>query len=269
MITVRYAEHLNFEKGLPFIFHRDVFKSPTSVTNVADWHEDIELIVCKSGNGYIMLDNERTDIEKGEIAIINSNMIHSIDSDTNLVYDCLIIDRRFCRLVDIDVASLVFKPTFTDKGLLDVLEKFPEIYADKENVCRTVKLYGCVAEILAYIRENCVTSENPHGVKGKNYDSVKKAIAFIRDNYSEKISLECIAKNVFVNKFTLSREFKKILGQSVVQYTNRYRCKCAAEMISQGISVSTAAEKCGFSNMSFFTKTFERYVGCLPSKYKK
>ncbi|MBR6603969.1 MAG: AraC family transcriptional regulator, partial [Clostridia bacterium] len=48
-----------------------------------------------------------------------------------------------------------------------------------------------------------------------------------------------------------------------------YRCKKASELISEGLSVSEAALKCGFSNMSFFTRTFREYIGCLPSKFNK
>ena len=47
---------------------------------------------------------------------------------------------------------------------------------------------------------------------------------------------------------------------------NEYRCMKAAEYISDGKSVSKAASPCGFDNNSFFTKTFKRYIGALPSK---
>ena len=55
-----------------------------------------------------------------------------------------------------------------------------------------------------------------------------------------------------MDKYTLSREFKKLTGMTIVQYINSYRCKKAAEYIASGTSVSEAANMCCFTNMSFF-----------------
>ena len=116
--------------------------------------------------------------------------------------------------------------------------------------------------------ENYTLSENVCTVKNRSFDAVKCTIKFIRTNYERKISLDEVAKNAFMDKYTLSREFKKVTGQTIVQYINSYRCKKAAEYIISGCSVSESARICGFTNMSFFTKTFKLCMGKMPSKYK-
>ena len=98
---------------------------------------------------------------------------------------------------------------------------------------------------------------------------VKMTIKYIRDNYSNKLLLEQIATNVYTDKYSLTREFKKVTNQTIVNYINSLRCKKASEMIKDGERVSEAARKNGFTNMSYFTKTFKQYMGVLPSEYKK
>ena len=47
----------------------------------------------------------------------------------------------------------------------------------------------------------------------------------------------------------------------ITDYINFYRCTKASAHISEGMSVSAAAEKCGFNNIPFFTKTFKNGKG--------
>ena len=109
--------------------------------------------------------------------------------------------------------------------------------------------------------------EKTGDTKKSHFEVIKKAIKYIRENYDKKLLLDEIAQNVYMDKYTLSREFKKTTNQTVVQYINSYRCKKASEYIADGMAVSQAALMCGFTNMSFFTKTFKRYMGCMPSRY--
>lgn len=105
--------------------------------------------------------------------------------------------------------------------------------------------------------------------KPKSFESIKKTIDYIRNNYSKKISLDELAKNAAIDKYVLSREFKKFTGQTIVEYINSFRCQKASDYIISGYNISEAAQMCGFDNLSFFTKTFKRHMGILPSKIKE
>ena len=84
-----------------------------------------------------------------------------------------------------------------------------------------------------------------------------------------KITLDDISKAVLFDKFALCREFKKTTGQTIVENLNNYRCIKAIEYLSAEYTVAQTAAFCGFDNLSFFTKTFKRFIGKLPSDYKK
>ena len=101
---------------------------------------------------------------------------------------------------------------------------------------------------------------------GKVSSIAKRVIFFIQENYDKRITLDQISKEVLTDKYTLCKIFKKLTGQTIFENLNEYRCLKAAEYIAEGKSVSEAANLCGFDNNSFFTKTFKRYIGTLPSK---
>ena len=42
----------------------------------------------------------------------------------------------------------------------------------------------------------------------------------------------------------------------------------AKRLIESGMSVSAAALSCGFENMSYFSRTYKKYTGTLPSSVR-
>lgn len=122
--------------------------------------------------------------------------------------------------------------------------------------------------MLIELRLNHTVSVNNEITQNHSYERVKNAIKIIREEYNKKLTLEYIARLVYTDKFTLSKEFKRYTKMTVVEYINNFRSKKASELITDGLTVNEAARKCGFNNMSFFTKTFKNFMGELPSKYK-
>lgn len=268
MLGTRYEEYAGYYNNLPFRLTPDIEITSSSYSHEANWHDNLELQLCTAGEGSVMLDEKSIPFCKNEIILINSNVIHHTNTTGIIRYACLIIDTQFCQSIGIDPITLQFQTKYTSISLFNNFKALIDTYKNTTDVCRIAKLTEIIIEMLIELRENYTLSETVCTIKKQSFDAVKCTIKFIRTNYEKKISLDEIAKNAFMDKYMLSREFKKLTGQTVVQYINSYRCKKATECIVSGCSVSEAARICGFTNMSFFTKTFERYMGKKPSKYK-
>ena len=66
----------------------------------------------------------------------------------------------------------------------------------------------------------------------------------------------------------MNRLFKQIFGNSIYHYYQKLRMKEAAFLIKeQNLSVSEAGYSLGFSNLSHFTRLFEKHMGIKPKKY--
>lgn len=92
---------------------------------------------------------------------------------------------------------------------------------------------------------------------------------YVEANYASPLKLETIAAMFGYNSAYLGKLFTKEMGQKFVTYLDEVRIKHAKEYLEKGATVAQACENAGFANTDYFTKKFKKYVGCLPSEYRK
>jgi AraC-like DNA-binding protein len=268
MLGTRHEEYVNFPKNIPFISYFDITRSKTHFSTEINWHGNTEIQLCTQGEGFVILGGRKINISKGDVIIANSNVLHYTGTDTNITYNCIILDTEFCKLSGIDLSKIYFEEHFRDDEIITLFQKI-KIEKDKDDFLKVARMRELILRLLIMLCESHMSAYDI-GKQNKNaHRLVTETITYIRGNYMQKLSLEDIAKNVFTNKYMLSRVFKEMTGQTVVEYVNSFRCHQAAQLIRDGALISDSARLCGFSNMSFFTKTFKQYIGCLPSEYRK
>ncbi len=170
--------------------------------------------------------------------------------------------------IGIDYDRLQFSPFIRSEHLRQLLETLADTYLKTDAPLLTARLHAVLLEVLLTLSEHHAVMKDLPRANERVFENVKAAIYYIRENYARKITLEEIAKATYTDKFALCRDFKKLTGQTVVTYINHYRCQQAATFLHDGCTVAQTAGMCGFENLSFFTKTFKRHMGILPSKYK-
>lgn len=269
MIGTRHEEYGFLTESVPFIFNTDLKRNRFNRSRENNWHDNLEIQICTEGSGTVLLDGKSFPFHKNDVVVVNSNVIHYTGSDTNLTYCCLIMSNEFCRQVDINPDILVFEPFIKSSMLADMLIQLREIYLTLDTPFRKARLNQTVLKILIELAEHHTIEKTVKTASSKKYETVKAAISYIRDHYSQKITLAEIAKAVLCDKYALCREFKKLTGQTIIEYLNNYRSIKAIDCLSEGYTVTRTASYCGFDNLSFFTKTFKRYIGKTPSEYKK
>ena len=103
----------------------------------------------------------------------------------------------------------------------------------------------------------------------KHSDVVFKAMNYIKANYAGKITLDDIAKHVFLSRSYLSTVFKDDTGMSVTDYIKHTRIeKSKLFLLDNHIKLADIAALCGFEDQSYFTKVFRSEVGISPKKYR-
>lgn len=268
MIGTRHEEYEHIKDGQAFVLFADLERSRIHYSEEMNWHDNLELQLCTSGSGTVLLDGKRYPFSENDMIAVNSNVIHYTGTDSWLRYSALIISSDFCKQMGVAYDSLYFSPFIQSPEISNLFKQLQGIYLKSHIPFKTAKQNELLLRILIELSEGFSTEKKMSVSKNKSFETVKETIKYIRANFSCRLSLDEISKNAYTDKYFLSREFKKITGQTVVEYINYYRCQRAAECILSGLSVSESAQMCGFDNLSYFTKTFKKHMGKLPSELK-
>ena len=173
------------------------------------------------------------------------------------------------RQIGIDFEGLSYTPIINDTTLQNYFCELISIYSTHNTNMRVAKVNQVLLKMLIYLTENYSAQKNSPPAENRHFEKVKETVTFIQQNYNRKITLDEISKVVLYDKFALCKIFKTLTGQTITENLNRYRSLRAIDLLSEGYTISETAFMCGFNNLSFFTKTFKKYVGKNPSNYKK
>ncbi|MBO7197070.1 MAG: helix-turn-helix domain-containing protein [Clostridia bacterium] len=92
---------------------------------------------------------------------------------------------------------------------------------------------------------------------------------YIRANVSDEISNTEIGAIFGYHPFYVSRMLKERKGMTLRQYIIAYRLKNAKRMLElSDKSAAEIAEECGFTDASYFAKTFKSAFGITPKEYR-
>ena len=99
--------------------------------------------------------------------------------------------------------------------------------------------------------------------------SVQKSVDYIRDHFTESISMNEVATNINFSPTYFSRLFKKETGHSFVSYLTLVRILHSICLLRQtNQSIEQIAMDLGFNTPNYFSSTFKKEIGLSPSQYR-
>ena len=93
--------------------------------------------------------------------------------------------------------------------------------------------------------------------------------SYIDGNYTQRITLDTLARRFYINKYCIEADFKKQFGITVIKYLSSVRFEKACALLADGLSVGETGEALGFENIYGFSRFFKNYCGRSPSEYRK
>lgn len=94
-------------------------------------------------------------------------------------------------------------------------------------------------------------------------------IGYLDRHYPDPLSLDIIAKNFYINKYQLCRDFKEHTGTTIQKYVTHLRMMHATRLLQEtNLSIQAIAHATGFQSMTHFGRVFKQHASMTPKKYQ-
>ena len=100
-------------------------------------------------------------------------------------------------------------------------------------------------------------------------ERMKQMLRYVEEHYAEELTVEKLADCVVLSESACLRSFRQFLGITPIQYVKQFRVEKAAELLrSTRLKTGEVGLECGFSDASYFIKTFREIKHCTPREYR-
>ncbi len=96
-----------------------------------------------------------------------------------------------------------------------------------------------------------------------------KARFYIEANLEKELTLEILAKDLFVSPAYLCKVFRKQTGVPVMHFVNERRIRKAKQLILDGAPLKEVYLSCGYENYVTFFRVFIKQTGQTPSEFRQ
>lgn len=144
-----------------------------------------------------------------------------------------------------------------------LLNEITQILQNDPNEGKKMKLYGAflmlVSELTEKYREFNIEKRSEENV-------VSKCIHYIDKNIDKKLTVDIVAKELFISPSTLSHSFKKEIGVPFHRYLSEKRLISIQKRILQGNPPTKVFKEFGYADYSSFYRAYKNMFGYPPSR---
>ncbi|MDF2941337.1 MAG: transcriptional regulator, AraC family [Herbinix sp.] len=245
------------------------------------WHMEYEIIRILEGSFTVSLDKNEFTVEKGDIIFISDGTLHAgIPHDC--VYECLVFDLNLIlknhgiyqnMIQNLNNHGMIINSYIpkSNRKCHQIVKDLFDAMAKKKDGYQLITL-GTLYQFLGTVYEQGLftTDSTPTSNDYNRILNLKRVFELIETSYSSVLTLEQLSHSAGMSPKYFCRFFQEMTHQSPISYLNYYRIEQACfQLLTTNLPITEIALNCGFNDLSYFIKTFGKYKGITPKKYKK
>lgn len=207
-------------------------------------------------------DNQSLTLTPGNWYLLPAGCSFDYACDRHL--DHIYFHLKLCDLDEIDLLR-----SFPNPFALTPLEDNEDFFVrtlESHSITDALRVHRAVYDILlSFIDQNGIALQQK-----KFSPCVTSAIEYIKQHLSAQLTVDEIAKCVFVSKSTLTKRFKNELSISVHNYIEDIVLFEASLLVAKGnIPIKAISEQYGFCDPYYFSRRFSEKFSMSPREYRK
>ena len=252
------------------------------------WHYYIEILYFLSGQAKVLLGGEWHIASKNDLVFINACEVHSITAEKgeDTRYIVLKFDPEILHMsksvfemkyiLPLTLGNVSYQKIFKSEELNSTIiprlmnETYNE-FQDKEygfELAVQTGICNIFLWVIRYWERKGIILETGTMLKEIDIQRFQKLFDYVDQNYSEDITSERAAEICNMSYSYFSRQFKKIMGKTFIEYLNHIRIREAEKLLmGSDMNVTQIAMAVGFASASYFIKQFRRIKGVTPKRF--
>ena len=230
------------------------------------FHETFCISLIHQGTEQIDFENQSLFSEAGSISITNPFEIHSnpiIDINFPLKFDTIYISNDLMKAV-LGGKNIIFlnRKINSKKASLLFLEVKDAIDSRNDSI-----IEAALKRFLEFLKS--YSEENENEYSALNFDSFKEINSYIEKHICSKFCLNELAEMANINKFGFAKKFKASTGMTPINYILMKKIFSSKKLIDSNSELTHIAYQYNFTDLAHFSKSFKRFIGVSPKKYKE
>ena len=266
-IMMKHFEQMNLEvaAAAETVLDASVLKDKDTVY---DCHRF--LFVRSSGEGKLIAQNKEIPLESGKLFILLAGMPHRIvlePGESATLQWCHFRssyeDRDLYRALQIPFHIQVEDETAVSGIFVRLFEELA-----RNGLTSKLKIKAAMLELISIFFES-LPIDFRNEAPTQDLKKIEAVMKYVDEHLAENITVEDMAKQVYLHPNYFIVFFKGILGYSPIQYVNLRRMEIAKSLLlKQDSNVSSVAGQVGMQ-IYYFSRMFKAHTGLTPSRFRK
>ncbi|MFD0672321.1 helix-turn-helix domain-containing protein [Cohnella sp. GCM10027633] len=222
------------------------------------------------GEGRLHMQGKTLPIASGTLCVLLSGIAHRFEPAPGTTLTVQWVHFR-ASYEDRDLYRSLSLPSVTQVAsfgeVASVFERIFE-YLGHERLTSRLRLKSLMLELISAYIDNLSIDANE---KAPSHDlqKIEAVIQYIDNHLADNITVEELAKQVYLHPNYFIMFFKGMMGYSPIQYVNQRRMETAKGLLLQPeCNVSAVANKVGMQ-IYYFSRMFKSHTGLSPSRFRK